>query len=361
MRKRKSQQIIEQENALEVVASRWGLSLIDYFEERSEAFNLDEYARSDAEFAQWLDESVLHRVEVLRFINAWNKADNFSELKSPFFSEPSNSKSKMVGKTGFGFGIAASFLLVSVLTVKLIFDTPAITSAPDVFVQAAPASLEYVYQTQVGSFEDVRLPDGTLIEVNSDSHLEVQLSENKRRVTLIRGEAFFDVAKDENRPFEVYAGNRVVTVIGTRFSVHHQDRNFEVAVEEGVVKLGPNKPSNDSRETTILRAGDVVLANPYSSDETLKVAEADIDFVAKELSWRKGYVVFDGHTVSQAIDEFNRYNITKMVYHGASSNEIKISGRFSSQNVDGFTRLLSDGFGYQIRHDSKKVIISQKP
>lgn len=360
MRENTSQNIVQEDNALEVVASKWGVSLVNYFEGKSEVLSIDNYAEFDAEFANWLGESVLHRVEILRFINAWKKADNFGSLKSPFFNEPSNNRRKIFRRFGWGFGIAASFLFVSGIAINLTSAGSEILPRAIVSSGVEGGALEYVYQTQVGSFEDVRLPDGTIIKVNSDTQLKVQMGEGQRLVTLDKGEAFFDVAKDEERPFVVLAGDRIITVLGTRFSVHHQDVNLEIAVEEGLVKVADSE-SKDGDDVTLLKAGDVVLADPYSGERAVKVAEADINFVMKELSWRDGYVVFDGHTVSQAVAEFNRYNLTKMVYLGSAGDEIRISGRFSSQNISGFTGLLSDGFGYQVRSESEKIIISQKP
>ena len=96
-----------------------------------------------------------------------------------------------------------------------------------------------VYATELGGHATVPLADGSKIELNTDTKLRAALAEEQRTVWLDRGEAYFEVSKDPNRPFVVMAGDRKVTVLGTKFSVRRDGDRVSVAVAEGKVRVDP--------------------------------------------------------------------------------------------------------------------------
>jgi transmembrane sensor len=80
--------------------------------------------------------------------------------------------------------------------------------------------------------------------------------------------------------------------------------------------------------------------------------------LATDLSWRQGLLTFDQTTLAAAADEFNRYNRKQLVVEPAAA-EIRIGGSFEAANVDGFVRLLHDGFGLNVAQSDSEILISE--
>src|ERR1700761_6652654 len=100
------------------------------------------------------------------------------------------------------------------------------------------------FQTAVGEQAAVALPDGSSFDLNTNSRVGVDYSPHSRIVYLERGEAYFKVAHDTQRPFWVHAGDRWVRAVGTAFNVYLRPAGVEVTVSEGTVKV--NVATNDT-------------------------------------------------------------------------------------------------------------------
>ena len=236
------------------------------------------------------------------------------------------------------------------------------------------------YSTPVGGLDGVHLIDGSQVTLNTDTSLRVVMTRGLRRIDLNKGEAFFDVAHDRSRPFVVYAGNKRVMAVGTKFSVRRDSDDVQVVVTEGSVSLataaphilpsrgaGPDgsgelvpeiagaKPSTGLAlpPVTLLRAGTVART---ASTEVLIHRQTATESEAL-LSWRNGYVAFRDTTLADAVKEFNRYNTRKMVIDDPTIADIRIGGNFRANNIDAFLWLLQNGFPIAIEQDSDKVIL----
>src|SRR3954470_6159342 len=94
------------------------------------------------------------------------------------------------------------------------------------------------YETRIGETRIVPLDDGSVVTLNTDSKIEVEYTEERRGITLVKGEALFDVAKNKARPFIVDAGGATVRAVGTSFSVTFlPNRPIQVLVREGEVEF----------------------------------------------------------------------------------------------------------------------------
>jgi transmembrane sensor len=170
----------------------------------------------------------------------------------------------------------------------------------------------------------------------------VSLTQQGRQVDIERGEAYFNVAKDSERPFVVRAGTRRVVVLGTRFSVRRADNeSIDVTVTEGKVRIeGP--------ESEPLQAG--VVAQLSKAGVLLQ--KKTVAEVEESLSWRQGILIFHGRTLAEAAAEFNRYNSRKITIASAALGRLRVSGSFRATNIEGFVRLLERGYPLQVvAHD----------
>src|ERR1700675_2116457 len=93
------------------------------------------------------------------------------------------------------------------------------------------------FQTAIGEQAAVALPDGSSFDLNTNSRIWVDYSQRQRVIRLERGEAFFKVAHDTQRPFWVRAGDYWVRAVGTAFNVYLSPTGAEVTVREGTVKV----------------------------------------------------------------------------------------------------------------------------
>jgi transmembrane sensor len=94
-----------------------------------------------------------------------------------------------------------------------------------------------VYETAISQQRTVTLADGSAVQLNTHTRLEVQLSGKLRELHLLEGEALFTVAHDTTRPFEVHVGEAVVRAVGTQFNIRRDVRDTTVSVLEGAVHV----------------------------------------------------------------------------------------------------------------------------
>lgn len=109
----------------------------------------------------------------------------------------------------------------------------AIAAAAAVVLVLAPRAGDY--RTDVGEQRRVMLDDGSVALVNTDSRIRVRFAEGERRIRLDEGEAWFQVAKNADRPFIVDVDDVHVRATGTAFSVRRRGEATEVVVTEGAV------------------------------------------------------------------------------------------------------------------------------
>jgi len=324
----------------------------------------DEWTDPDeGAFTRWLQESTAHRVAFLRLDAAWHHANRLKALgaglkpgvipppgdwrHSPFFSQPlaaaqgSQQDFPAVQKRKeFRHpyrALAASVLIAVTLGVGWYL----LPSGPS-------------FRTAVGGLAAVPMSDGSRITLNTDSEVRVAVTETERRVDLEQGEAFFEVAKDPNRPFVVKAGNQRVVAVGTKFSVRRGGDSDDVlvVVTEGRVRVESARTTAPPIEIT---AGNVAR----SGDAGVLVQQKPLAEVEVLLSWRSGYLVFKDTTLADAVAEFNRYNISKIVIEDASVAVIRIGGNFRSTNVEAFVRLLEDGFPIRVEQRDQRIVLTK--
>lgn len=192
------------------------------------------------------------------------------------------------------------------------------------------------YETEVGERRMVTLADGSVMRLNTDTAVTVDLAPERRSIRLLRGEASFDVAHDKTRPFVVAADEARVRAVGTAFTVRLRSHLTEVTVTEGTVGL------RDGREPERpVHAGNAAAVRQGAIAVT-PLAHAD---VVRRLAWQNGRLDFDGDTLEQAVDEFNRYRTVPIVIGDPALAGVKIGGTFRSDRSIDFARALEQSFG----------------
>lgn len=182
-----------------------------------------------------------------------------------------------------------------------------------------------VYRTARGEQAHVELSDGTRIDLNTDSEVEVAYLWSERRVMLTRGEAFFTVVHDPEHPFRVAAADGVIRDIGTRFNVYREDDRVTVTVLEGEVGIG----SAHASVSQILRPG---MQSTYRQDGFIGTPRPVETGAAT--AWREGRLVFKSRPLDEVLVQLGRYHAVDLALDDVSLKSLKVSGSFSTGDLD---------------------------
>ncbi|PYB82850.1 FecR family protein [Pseudomonas soli] len=184
--------------------------------------------------------------------------------------------------------------------------------------------------TALGERRQVELPDGSRLELNSATQVQVMFSAGQRHVRLGAGEAMFIVAHDSDRPFVVSTAQGDVTVTGTRFDVRQDPNSTRVAVEQGSVKV-----QGAAESLALLTAGQGShidaqgkVAAPYAIDANAVTA------------WRQGKLVFDNALLSDVVAEVSRYRARPLHVASGKAAALRLSSTFSTDDPDALLRAL---------------------
>jgi transmembrane sensor len=206
-----------------------------------------------------------------------------------------------------------------------------------------------VYETAVGQQRTVTLTDGSLVQLNTRTRLEVQLGGKLRELHLLEGEALFTVAHDATRPFEVHVGDALVRAVGTQFNIRRDVRDTTVSVLEGTVLVSaigtddsqPHLP-NDATHGT-LNSG----AQALSAGEQVRItARVGLDRLAqpnvqKAVAWRNRVLTFNGEPLVTIAAEINRYNDELQIEVEGKARERQLIGVFSADDPESLVQFLS--------------------
>lgn len=286
--------------------------------------------RESAALSAWLDASVAHRVAWLRLKAGWKCSERLGALRrtaQPPMSPDWRRRAALAAGLLLALGAGLYFYLDPL--------------GPRTFT------------THLGERPVLHLADGTRVQLNTNTQVKTDMTRATRTVTLERGEAYFEVVHDDKRPFVVYAGNRRITDLGTKFSVRRNGDDIRVVVTEGRVRVDVlNTPVPAA--PVYANGGNIVLAK---ADETL-VASKSLKDLEDELHWRSGMLTFDQETLASAAEQFNRYNTRQILVEGGA-RDIRIGGSFRADNIDVFATLVRNALGLKVTQDENRIVISE--
>lgn len=185
-------------------------------------------------------------------------------------------------------------------------------------------------QTAIGERRSVELPDGSRLELNSATRLDIAFTPGQRHIQLAQGEAMFVVAHDSARPFVVATAQGQVTVTGTRFDVRQEAHGTLVVVEQGAVQV-QGAPGS----LTQLGAGQGSRIDAHG-----QVARAYPVDAGALTAWRQGKLVFDNATLGEVVAEVSRYRAQPLRVAPGKAANLRLSSTFSIDDPDALLRAL---------------------
>lgn len=196
------------------------------------------------------------------------------------------------------------------------------------------------YRTGVGERAAIDLPDGSVATLDTDSQIRVDYSGGERAVHLLKGQALFEVAHGQPRPFRVYAKGQQITAVGTVFNVRLEGKRVRIAMVEGVVKVRAASPpgavSTGPRREITLTAGESTVAALTAPLEVTLIEPRDVT------AWRGGQLVFNDVPLAEAVAEINRYTVRPIALADAAVGKYRVSGVFKANDPEAFARAVTD-------------------
>ena len=217
-----------------------------------------------------------------------------------------------------------------------------------------------MHVTGLGEQSSFTLTDGSVVHLNTQSRLRVQLTDTAREVTLFSGEALFQVARDPQRPFRVTAANTVVEAIGTRFNVYHDPVQTAVTVVEGEVAVSQLDLTDKSptggvvrlpEDVLTLTAGEQVAIGPSGA-----IQRQDLPDTVGVTAWRERRLVFRADTLSTIAEQFNRYNRVRIEVRGNAANR-QLTGVFDADDPESLVDFLRDAPMVRVTSQENRIMI----
>jgi transmembrane sensor len=184
--------------------------------------------------------------------------------------------------------------------------------------------------TAPGESRSVALPDGSRIDLNTQSTLRVRYYAQRREVVLDRGEAFFQVARDAGKPFTVDSGASRVRVLGTAFNVHAAPSELLVQVQEGRVEVRADRHRSDAQALVMGPGAGVAIDPATRGHRVLPTAAGAVG------EWRSGQVLFRKVPLATVAQELSRYLGVPVWVDDAALKTVPISGLLGVREPERF-------------------------
>lgn len=257
-------------------------------------------------FDAWLDEAPGNREAYAAALSVWHEFETSADLVSEELSRPAH-------------GEPAARKPAMSLTRRWMAGVGGLAAAAAVTLAVLPAlsTTTATYATGKGQHQQVKLADGSLVDLNAETKLSVTYGLFKRQVTLGDGEAIFDVAHDTRRPFTVEADGRVVRVVGTQFDVLNRSGELTVTVARGKVEVRPSAASAQA-----------FMLTPGQRLEVARTGRAMVKVVnpAETFSWRAGRLVYRNQPLSEVVADLNRQFVQQIEIGDPALAQTPITG-----------------------------------
>ncbi len=239
---------------------------------------------------------------------------------------------KRLGKMTFWLSAAATLLL----SFGILFSTH----------QGIPKTIV----VEKGNQKVIVLDDGSEILLNSGSEITLHDGWGRRSVKLKKGAAYFSIAKDKSKPFNVFCGESKVSVLGTAFSIYRKHDYLEVVVESGKVNVSTNTERNSTHSIDLVRQEKLTVRK----DQINKENDVDIN---TELGWKNGIVHFDNESLSDVISKMSDYYNEAIYISNEDTRKLKLTGSFKTDSLERFLNALQLSLNVTIQRGKNGSIL----
>ena len=200
------------------------------------------------------------------------------------------------------------------------------------------------YVTTTAELKTITLDDGSTVELAPDTALDVQFHGDSRQVTLLRGEAFFDITKDPKRRFRVIAGGAQVEVLGTAFDVEVSETATRVSVARGSVAARGRNATAQPLDSMLEPGDSVSIESNSGTAIRSRIDAADVG------AWRRGRLVVRNASVASVIEVIQRYDSAWITLADGTLGEKRVTGIYDLHSPALALGALVDPFGGTVRN-----------
>ncbi len=252
-------------------------------------------AKEQAEFDVWIASDPANKAA---FDDIAGMFDRLTTME--FGRTPKARKSSAI--IGRSLGLAAS--LVAMLAFFLFFDDLSLYMRSD-------------HYAGTGETKIVALPDGSNVQLDAQSAITVRFEAGERRLKLLQGRAWFEVAPDSARPFIVEAAGGKITALGTAFDVATEDGRAIVSVTERRVRV------ESGGENVLVEQGQ---QSAYGRTSSL-APPAPVD-IERVMSWRRGKLFFENRPLGEIVGVLSRYHRGAIFFLNPALRTRRVTGVF---------------------------------
>lgn len=297
---------------------------------------------SKRRFSHWLDADPRHPVLLQSMVETWQdpaltkalSAYQPSPLKRWQLSSPKWKKSQWPKLQLAGAAMAFS----SVLVMLFYLGNSNLFSGP----------IPYELKTAQANSMQQALDDGSVVDIAPDSQLTVFFTADKRQVLQGQGAAYFAVAKDKQRPFEVRLDQASIVAVGTEFNIDRDPDLIDITVYEGAVQV----QAKATGPAVLLKSGERIRIQQNKLSEVQKVDLQQL------VDWRSGWIEIENETLAYLLHRLNRSALVP-VSASAEVADLRVAGRFELANTQQTLSALTEAYGLTLQQNSSGIRLSR--
>jgi len=205
---------------------------------------------------------------------------------------------------------------------------------------------EYLTKITGDQIDSVILSDHSVVRIAKESELRypIRFIGSTREVSLVRGQAFFEITKDKRHPFKVNMGESNVTVLGTSFNINLTDSTIVLGVKTGKVQFLPYHDAVAS----ILTAGQAIS---YATQQKILASHS----AQNQDAWISGELIFVDTPLEEVCQQLGAYYGVEIVLHHKQRTQKKLNARFKNQPLDDVLEVLNETYNLKITKDHDQI------
>jgi transmembrane sensor len=302
----------------------------------------------EANLEAWLQSDVRHRGALLRAQAIAMKSESAQALGPQFdpadFADPEPVKAVRFSRRRILTWTGSAALGAAIIALGI----------------SAPATGTTI-STGRGELRLVPLNDGSTVMLNTDTSIRIRYGTREKVVTLLKGEAYFSIARNGTDPLVVEVdGRRLITTQATLDIRKLEGAPVDLLVHQGLVRLAA--PSwGDSHMVAVKSNMRVLLTEPHMFQPSALERPLPVspDAATRGVAWLEGKISFEGETLQAAADEFARYNNTQIVIHGSDLAREPITGLFAANDPAGFSRAAAGVLNAKLERTGDTIVLSR--
>lgn len=287
-------------------------------------------AADEGDFGLWFNRSPANRDAWTKACKTWELMGETTPIHEDLWRPAAQTKALAVRRRRRIWSVGAALALAACLV--LAFAGPSLLLRYRADLRTATAELR-----------KIRLEDGSAVELGAESAIDTDFANGARHVTLLVGEAFFDVKHDPARPFTVTAAGVKVTVLGTAFDVHIKPADTTVELVRGVVGLSVEGAAH----TFELSPGDSVTVG-RNDGQVSRERLAPEDMAA----WRNGRLFVNDVTIASVVEELQRYHPAWISIPSGDLANRRVTGLYNLSDPDRALEALIQPYGGKVHRIS---------